>query len=252
MMRGLVLILAGTLALAWPTAPLHAQAANELDRLRAALRTLTAQVRGLEDQRAALQARMSESDRDKERLNQQVEGYKAQLKESQDAQQQAVDEFNKRLTERDETLEKWKAAYEEAATVARAKDAERARFESEATTYKARTGSCEAKNVRLLKISNQILAGYRDLNLGDVMAIREPLIGIRGVEHQNKVQNCGDRILDQDAKLPAEAPGAKPPNPEAKPAGAREPGKTQSKDGKDQKPNDRKAGNQKKDEKVNP
>jgi septal ring factor EnvC (AmiA/AmiB activator) len=54
-------VLAGFLALAWPSAPLHAQATQELDRLRGALRTLTAQARALEDQRAALQAQLNES-----------------------------------------------------------------------------------------------------------------------------------------------------------------------------------------------
>ena len=33
-------------------------------------------------------------------------------------QREAVEEFNQRLAQRDETLEKWKSAYEEAATVA--------------------------------------------------------------------------------------------------------------------------------------
>ena len=48
-------------------------------------------------------------------------------------------DFNDRLTERDESLEKWKSAYEEAANVARAKDAERAKFEGEATAFKVST-----------------------------------------------------------------------------------------------------------------
>jgi len=246
------------LALAWPFAPLHAQSTQELDRLRGALRTLTAQARTLEDQRAALQAQLNESNQAKERLNQQIEGYKAQVKDAQDALQQAVDEFNRRLTERDEGLEKWKAAYEEAATVARAKDAERGKFEGEAATFKARTKACEAKNVELMKVSNEILAGYRDLTLGDTLAIKEPMIGIRRVEHQNRVQSCLDRILDQDAKLPAaEQQAAKDQGgkdqggkDQAKPAAAKDQGKTPSKDGKDQQPD--KAGTQKKDKKVSP
>jgi hypothetical protein len=255
-MRPLLFVLAGCVALAWPSAPLHAQANQELDRLRGALRTLTAQARTLEDQRAALQAQLNESNQEKERLNQQIEGYKAQVKDAQDAVAQAVEEFNRRLTERDETLEKWKAAYEEAATVARAKDAERGKFEAEAATFKARTKTCETKNAELMKVSNEILAGYRDLTLGDTLAIKEQTIGIRRVEHQNRVQTCLDRILDQDAKLPvAEQPGTQGTKDQsgkdqAKPAAAKDQGKTPSKDGKDQQPD--KAGNQKKDKKVSP
>jgi hypothetical protein len=256
-MRPLLFVLAGFVALSWPFAPLNAQvqANQELDRLRGALRQLTAQARTLEDQRAALQAQLNESNQEKERLNQQIEGYKAQVKEAQDALQQAVDEFNRRLTERDETLDKWKAAYEEAATVARAKDAERGKFESEAATFKARTKACETKNVELMKVGNEILAGYRDLTLGDRLAIKEQMIGIRRVEHQNRVQTCLDRILDQDAKLPvAEQPGTKAQGTkdqgtkdQAKPAAGKDQGKTPSKDRKDQGPDDRKADNQKAD-----
>jgi hypothetical protein len=250
-----VLLIAAILALAWPAAPAHAQAVGELDRLRAALRQLTAQVRSLEDQRGAMQAKQAESDREKDRLNQQIEGYKGQLKEAQDAQQQAVEEFNRRLGERDETIDKWRAAYEEAATVARDKEAERARLEGEAATYKARSTSLEARNARLMKISNQILANYRNLNLGDVMAIKEPLVGFGGVNHQNKVQDCRDLILDQDAKLPDAPPPAKP----GADSGKDQAGKDQA--GKDQGgkagPADRKASNQnsparKKEQKVSP
>jgi chromosome segregation ATPase len=262
-MRPLLFVLAGCVALAWPSAPLHAQATQELDRLRGALRTLTAQARALEDQLAALQAQLNESNQEKERLNQQIEGYKAQVKEAQDAVQQAVEEFNRRLTERDESLDKWKAAYEEAATVARAKDAERGKFEAEAATFKARTKSCEAKNVELMKVGNEILAGYRDLTLGDTLAIKEPMIAIRRVEHQNRVQSCLDRILDQDAKLPAaQQQGTKEQGgkdqggkdqggkDQAKPTAAKDQGKNPGKNGKDQEPD--KAGNQKKDKKVSP
>ncbi len=109
-------------------------------------------------------------------------------------------EFNDRLEERNQVLEKWKGAYEEAATVARTKDAERARFEGESKAFKAANKSCEAKNVQLVKVGQDMLAGYRDLNLMKGLRITEPLIGIGGVEHQNEVQTYQDRILDQKAK----------------------------------------------------
>jgi hypothetical protein len=108
-----------------------------------------------------------------------------------------------------------------------------------------------------MKVSGDILAGYRDLKLGDTLAIKEPMIGIRRVEHQNRVQDCRDRILDQDAKLPvAQQQGTKDQSgkdqgkDQAKPAAAKEQGKNGNKDGKDQEPD--KTGNQKKDKKASP
>ncbi len=108
-------------------------AQSETDRLRDALRSATMQTRALEDQRTALQAKVADADRDKAAAKAEVDALKAQLKKADKEHREAVDEFNQRLAERDETLEKWKSAYEEAATVARSKDAERAKFEGEAT-----------------------------------------------------------------------------------------------------------------------
>ena len=91
-----------------------AYADNETDRLREALRSATGQVRSLEDQRGALQAKQAVAERDRDRLQKQSDALKAQVKDAEQANQQAVEEFNQRLAERDESLEKWKSAYEEA------------------------------------------------------------------------------------------------------------------------------------------
>ena len=61
-------------------------------------------------------------------------------------------EFNDRIAARDDTLEKWKSAYSEAATVARAKEAERTKFEADAKDLKTRDKACETKNKQLVKI----------------------------------------------------------------------------------------------------
>ena len=108
-----------------------ALADNETDRLREALRTATAQSRSLEDQRAALQAKATAAEQERDRLKKQNEALRAQIKEAEQSYRQAVKDFNDRLAERDETLEKWKSAYGEAATVARAKDAERTKFQGD-------------------------------------------------------------------------------------------------------------------------
>ncbi len=72
-----------------------------------------------------------------------------------------------------------------------------------------------------------MLAGYRDLTLGDVIAIKEPMIGIARVDHQNRTQDFRDRILDNDAKMPiTEEPASKAQKPAS--------------NSKDQKPADKK------------
>lgn len=177
-----------------------ARAQSETDRLRDALRSATAQVRSLEDQRVTLQAKLAEADREKERARRDVDAAKAQIKELEGEYREAVNQFNQRLAERDETLEKWRSAYAEAATVARSKDAERAKFEGEANAFKARTTSCEAKNVKLVGVGRELLTRYRQLTIGDALIASEPMTGLRAVEIQNLLQDFGDKILEQRAK----------------------------------------------------
>ena len=178
-------------------AGVDARADSDTDRLREALRGATAQTRALEDQRAALQAKVAEADREKAAMVAQITAAKAQAREVEKQHRDAVEEFNQRLEDRNQTLEKWKSAYEEAATVARAKDAERAKFEGQAASYKASTKSCMAKNLLLTKVGRELLHRYEGVSFGDMVVNNEPLIGARRVQVQNLLQDYDDKLLEQ-------------------------------------------------------
>lgn len=180
--------------------PAAAHADQESDRLREALRAATAQARAAEDQRAALQAKLTSAEQERDRLRKQSEAYRAQLKETERAYNQQIKEFNERLAERDDSLEKWKTAYGEAASVARAKDAERAKFEAEATALKASTKALEAKNVRLVKIADEVVTKYEAMDPFEKVLDHDPVFGLKRVEHQNAAQDFRDKILEQKAK----------------------------------------------------
>jgi chromosome segregation ATPase len=177
-----------------------ARADQESDRLREALRNATAQARTAADQRAAVQARLTAAEQERDRLKKQSEAYRAQVKEAEQAYRQAVKDFNDRIAERDDSLEKWKSAYGEAATVARTKDAERAKFESEASTWKASTKACEAKNVRLAKIADDVVRQYEAMDPMEKVLDHDPVFGVKHVEHQNAAQDFRDKIIEQKAK----------------------------------------------------
>jgi chromosome segregation ATPase len=177
-----------------------ANAQSDSDRLREALRSATAQSRALEDQRAALQAKLTEAEQERERLRKQNESYRAQVKEAEQAYRQAVKDFNDRLAERDDALEKWKSAYGEAATVARAKDAERSKFEAEATALKTTGKACEAKNTELVKTAKDVVQQYQSMNPFEKILDHDPVFGLKRVEHQNAAQDFRDKILDQEVK----------------------------------------------------
>ena len=196
-MRVLRLSSTAALALVISTA---AHADQESDRLREALRSATAQARTAEDQRAAVQATLTAAEQERDRLRKQNEAYRAQVKEAEQAYRQAVKDFNERIAERDDSLEKWKAAYGEAASVARTKDAERTRFEGEATTWKASAKACEAKNVRLVKIADDVVKQYERMDPLETVLDHDPVFGLKRVEHQNAAQDFRDKIIEQKAK----------------------------------------------------
>ena len=77
------------------------------------------------------------------------------------------------------------------------KDAERAKFEGEANTYKASTKGCVAKNGQLLKAGRELLQRYQEVTIGDMILGREPVVGLRRVEIQNTIQDTRDKMLDQ-------------------------------------------------------
>ncbi|WP_454646441.1 hypothetical protein [Bradyrhizobium liaoningense] len=196
-MRALRLSAAAALVLVISSA---AHADQESDRLREALRSATAQARTAEDQRAAVQAKLTAAEQERDRLRKQNEAYRAQVKEAEQAYRQAVKDFNERIAERDDSLEKWKAAYGEAASVARTKDAERSKFEGEATTWKASAKACEARNVTLVKIADDVVKQYERMDPLEKVLDHDPVFGLKRVEHQNAAQDFRDKIIEQKAK----------------------------------------------------
>lgn len=196
-MRLLRLSSTAALALMISTA---AHADQESDRLREALRSATAQARAAEDQRAAVQAKLTAAEQERDRLRKQNEAYRAQVKEAEQAYRQAVKDFNERIAERDDSLEKWKSAYGEAANVARTKDAERTKFEGEATTWKASAKACEARNVKLVEIADDVVKQYEKMDPLEKVLDHDPVFGLKRVEHQNAAQDFRDKIIEQKAR----------------------------------------------------
>ncbi len=192
------------LAAAFPAA---AQDASLEGRLRDALRSATAQVRSLEDERARLQAQLAEAEREKEVLRQQAAAAATQDKDKPAkpaVDEETLAEYKRRLADQaaalaqlNDALEKWKAAFNEAANVARAKETERAQLATQVPPLTQRLTACEAKNVALFKVGNEILARYAGIGLGDALGAREPFIGFKRVELQNLVQDYQDKLLDQ-------------------------------------------------------
>ncbi|WP_325700327.1 hypothetical protein [Pseudorhodoplanes sp.] len=144
-----------------------------------------------------MQAQIAEITRARDELKAEVVAANAKAKKAEADYRAAVREFNDRLEERNQALEKWKEAYTEAANVARTKDAERAKFEGLSKAYQASTRSCTLKNKELVIAGRELLQHYEGVTFGDQILAQEPWIGIRRVQIQNLLQDYGDKILNQ-------------------------------------------------------
>jgi chromosome segregation ATPase len=182
-------------------------------RLRQALRSATAQQRALEDENATLRAKQGQSDR-------QVQDMKTQLAD----QTQALDKLRQddaanvasintlraaaadlngklqasqlTLAQTETALGKWKDAYNQAAGVARTRDADAKLLQTQLDQTTQRAGDCEAKNVKLIGIGNELLDLYQAKGPLTGLLEREPLTQIKRVELENLAQDYQDKLLD--------------------------------------------------------
>ena len=183
------------------------------ERLREALRSATIQQRALEDEVVRLRAQNAEHESTIQALQEEiaariapavVERMEVEFNERLATKNEVIDrlsehleQFRSSIAQLTENLEKWKAAYQEVAEVARTKEAARVRLVGENATLSERVTVCEAKNVELFKVGSELLDRYANVDLADVMEIREPFLGFKRVELQNLVQDYQDRLLDQ-------------------------------------------------------
>ncbi|MGK2742397.1 hypothetical protein ACSHT0_16060 [Tepidicaulis sp. LMO-SS28] len=176
--------------------PAYAESEMEA-RLREALRNATLQTRQLENEVASMQGRVAELEAENEKLKKLTGGVSAEkAKADREAYEDAVDEFNKRLTAQRDQIAKWQAAYNEAAQAAQATEEARARLASRSAELEERTASCEAKNAKLFDTAEEILAHLEGVSFGDVLLKEEPFTGLARVELQNELQDYEDQILD--------------------------------------------------------
>lgn len=200
------------LFLAALAAPAFAQQdpAAENAKLREALRATAVQLRTAQADLANAQATTAAAEAKNKNLEQQLaksgEALAAQTKRASEDKVAAersiaslnnkVAERDKRLTEYTEALAKWKAAYQQAASAAQAKEAESAAAATRIATLKNTLADRERKNIALFNVANEILDRYRDHGLGKAILAKEPFTQNTRVKIELLVQGYQDRILE--------------------------------------------------------
>jgi len=199
------LILIALIALS-PLATLHAadQPNAAEARLREALRNTMLQLRDAQNQVAALQATQVENEQKIKMLNDQADTLVKQSIADKETSDKTITDLKAKVTTQDAelarlklSLEKWKIGYQQAATFAKAKEAERAKLASQAILLQRRADDLETKNNELFKIGSEILTRYEKFSLGNALAAKEPFLGITRVKLESQVQDYQDKLLNQ-------------------------------------------------------
>jgi septal ring factor EnvC (AmiA/AmiB activator) len=194
------------------------QANSPEERLRGMLRSTMLQLRYAQNQIATLQSAQAESDKEKKALSDRLDELTKQAAADKDAATKTIADLNTKVTDQNtlvtqlkDALDKWKEAYNKAVEVANTKEAQRAKFESQAILLQRRVENDEAKNLALYKLGKEVLDRYEKFGLGTAITAREPFVGITKVKLENLVQDYSDKLLDQTVK-PGQNPVSNSPN----------------------------------------
>lgn len=179
----------------------------EEDRLRAALREMTQQLRSAQTELSNLQATQASLADEKKTLSEKYETLKKQVmsdraaadKAAADSAARAVDQ-KAAIARLEAALEKAKAEGEKSAQEARAAEAQDVKLTAESYALQRRAADRETKNLALFLLANEILSRYEDFSLGKALNAKEPFVGATRTKLENLVQDYQDKILDQRAK----------------------------------------------------
>jgi colicin import membrane protein len=218
------LVLAALAATAHAQQPAGGQSMEE--RLRAQLRVTTSQLQQAQNELAALKAGQpaaapvgaaapaskGELDALKKELAQSQSQLAAerQAREAASAGGQQLRQQAQAMSEKTTAqIAQYRNAYDELLKLARASDAERQRLGAEASTHRTAIAQCEAKNAQLYAVGQEILRAYETMDLGTVLASRQPFAAQSRVKFEQIAQQYGDKLYE--SKFDVRAVGAPAP-----------------------------------------
>lgn len=195
----------------------HAQTAPQgqsmEERLRAQLRVTTTQLQQAQNELAVIKAggapakaagaAAAASPSELDELKKELARSQAQLaaeRQARDRASQTSAEYQqqgKALAEKAGTqVAQYRGAYDELLKMARASEAERQRLAGETATQRAAVTQCEAKNVQLYAVGQEVLHAYETLDIGTVMAARQPFAAQSRVKFEQIAQQYGDKLYE--------------------------------------------------------
>ncbi|WP_316149058.1 hypothetical protein [Cupriavidus sp. BIC8F] len=219
------------LLLALAAGAAHAQQGQSMEeRLRNQLRITTTQLQQAQNELAALKAGQSPrggaGGGDAGTLRKELDAARAQLAAERDARDKLAGSARQAQQHSQAVAEKagsqiaqYRGAYDELLRMARGLEAERQRLAAEATARQTVLSRCEAANAQLYAAGQDILRAYETVDLGTVLAARQPFAAQSRVRYEQIAQEYGDKLYQGrfDARSTGEAAA---PQADAAPAKA--------------------------------
>jgi len=182
------------------------------ERLRTQLRSTTQQLQALQSQQAQASAAQLAAQNEAKAAQAQIKQLTAELAKAKGlaeqlaGQQQSLhSQAQAQVAASAEQTGKFKKAYDELLVLARGKEAERSKLQAQLAERDTQVQQCSAKNQQMYGIAKQILTAYENIDVAEVMKIRQPFAGGARVKFDELAQGFGDELYRTQFDAPQAA-----------------------------------------------
>ena len=182
------------------------------ERLRTQLRSTTQQLQALQSQQAQASAAQLAAQNDAKAAQAQIKQLTAELAKAKgvaeqlaDQQQNLHSQAQAQVAASNEQVGKFKKAYDELLVMARAKEAERSKLQAQLAERDTQVQQCSVKNQQMYGVAKQILSAYENIDVAEVMKIRQPFAGSARVKFDELAQGFGDELYKTQFDAPQAA-----------------------------------------------
>ncbi|MCU1773702.1 DNA repair protein [Pseudomonas sp. 13B_3.2_Bac1] len=188
----------------------HAEGMEE--RLRTQLRSTTQQLQALQSQQAQASAAQLAAQNEAKAAQAQIKQLTAELAKAKGVaeqlagqQQNLHSQAQAQIAASSEQVGKFKKAYDELLVMARAKEAERSKLQAQLAERDTQVQQCSVKNQQMYGVAKQILSAYENIDVAEVMKIRQPFAGSARVKFDELAQGFGDELYKTQFDAPQAA-----------------------------------------------
>ncbi|WP_339099950.1 DNA repair protein [Pseudomonas atacamensis] len=182
------------------------------ERLRTQLRSTTQQLQALQSQQAQASAAQLAAQNEAKAAQAQIKQLTAELAKAKGLaeqlaglQQSLHSQAQAQVAASAEQTGKFKKAYDELLVLARGKEAERSKLQAQLAERDTQVQQCSAKNQQMYGVAKQILTAYENIDVAEVMKIRQPFAGSARVKFDELAQGFGDELYKTQFDAPQAA-----------------------------------------------